>query len=52
MHPRARSRYLLVAGVVLCGLLTACAPTTQRVKVNSAATETEARKQRQVALQA
>ena len=43
---------MLVAGVVLCSLITACAPTTQRVKVNSVAAETEARKQRQVALQA
>ena len=41
-----------MAGVVLCSLLTACAPTTQRVKINSAAAEAEARKQRQVALQA
>ena len=54
MRPRARNQYLLVAGVLLCSLslLTACAPTTQRVKVNSVAAETEARKQRQVALQA
>lgn len=41
-----------MAGVILCTLLTACAPTTQRVRVSNTAAETEARKQRQVALQA
>ena len=37
---------------MLCSLLSACAPTTQRVRVDSVAAETEARKQRQVAVQA
>ncbi len=41
-----------MAGVLLCTLLTACTPTTQRVRVSNTAAETEARKQRQVALQA
>lgn len=36
----------------MCAVLAACAPTTQRVKVSNVAAETEARKQRQVALQA
>ncbi len=52
MH--ARCPHWLAAGVMLCALfiLSACAPTTQRVKVSNGAAETEARKQRQVALQA
>lgn len=42
----------LVTGVVLCAFLASCAPTTQRVRIDSQATQQEARKQRQVALQA
>ncbi len=42
----------LLAGVLLCAAVTACAPTTQRVRITNEAAETEARKQRQVALQA
>lgn len=41
-----------MTGALLCSLLSACAPTTQRVRVDSVAAETEARKQRQVAVQA
>ena len=41
-----------MAGVVACAALVACAPTTQRVRVSDVAAETEARKQRQIALQA
>ncbi len=41
-----------MAGVVACATLTACAPTTQRVRVSDGAAEAEARKQRQIALQA
>lgn len=41
-----------MAGVVACIALTACAPTTQRVRVSDGAAEAEARKQRQIALQA
>ena len=48
----ARSAAWLLAGVLLCAAFTACAPTTQRVRVNNEAAETEARKQRLVALQA
>lgn len=48
----ARLPVRLGVGFLLCLGLLACAPTTQRVKVNSAAAEVEARKQRQVALQA
>ncbi len=50
--PSARTLVRLVAGVVACTLLAACAPTTQRVRVSDVAAETEARKQRQIALQA
>ena len=42
----------LCTGVILCALLSACAPTTQRVRIDNQATQLEARKQRQVALQA
>jgi hypothetical protein len=42
----------LITGVVLCLLVIACAPTTQRVRIDNQATQVEARKQRQVALQA
>ena len=42
----------LCTGVLLCLLVSACAPTTQRVRVDNQATQVEARKQRQVALQA
>lgn len=42
----------LVAGVVICALLSACAPATQRVRIDTGATQIEAQKQRQVALQA
>lgn len=42
----------LCTGVLLCLLASACAPTTQRVRVDNQATQVEARKQRQVALQA
>lgn len=42
----------LCTGVLLCLLVIACAPTTQRVRVDNQATQIEARKQRQVALQA
>ncbi len=42
----------LCTGVLLCLLVIACAPTTQRVRVDDRATLVEARKQRQVALQA
>lgn len=49
---RTRLSVWRVAGVLLSLALVACAPTTQRVKVNSVAAEAEARKQRQVALQA
>ena len=38
-------------GVLLCAALAACAPTTQRVRINNDAAENEARKQRQIALQ-
>lgn len=38
--------------MLLCAIIAACAPTTQRVRVTNEAAETEARKQRQVALQA
>ena len=48
----ARDWFVLVAGVMLCVLLVGCAPTTQRVKVSNVAAELEARKQREVALQA
>ena len=49
---RARScRWRLAMGVLLCSALSACAPTTQRVRINNDAAETEARKQRQIALQ-
>jgi Peptidase family M48 len=48
----ARIWLVLVAGVLFCGLFSGCAPTTQRVKVSNVAAEIEARKQRQVALQA
>ena len=48
----ARSLLRLVAGVVACVTLVACAPTTQRIRVSDVAAETEARKQRQIALQA
>ena len=48
----ARTTAWLLAGVALCALLAACAPTTQRVRISDEAAETEARKQRQVALQA
>lgn len=41
-----------MTGAILCSLLSACAPTTQRVRIDSVAAETEARKQRQVAVQA
>lgn len=41
----------LAAGTLLCTMLAACAPTTQRVRVNNDAAEAEARKQRQIALQ-
>ena len=41
-----------MAGVLLCTALAACAPTTQRVRVDSVAAEAEARKQREVAVQA
>ncbi len=41
-----------VVGVIACIVLTACAPTTQRVRVSDGAAEAEARKQRQIALQA
>ena len=47
-----RTAAWLLAGVSLCAALTACAPTTQRVRVSNEAAESEARKQRQVALQA
>ena len=50
--PSARTLVRLVAGVVVCAALVACAPTTQRVRVSDVAAETEARKQRQIALQA
>ena len=42
----------LFTGVLLCLLITACAPTTKRVRVDDQATQLEARKQRQAALQA
>ena len=42
----------LITGVVLCLLAVGCAPTTQRIRVDDQATQAEARKQRQVALQA
>ena len=42
----------MLTGVVLCAVLAGCAPTTQRVRVDGQATQQEARKQRQVALQA
>ena len=42
----------LITGVVLCLLGAGCAPTTQRIRVDDQATQAEARKQRQVALQA
>ncbi|MFZ9615639.1 MAG: hypothetical protein ACO3AG_03100, partial [Fluviibacter sp.] len=42
----------LITGVVLCLLAAGCAPTTQRIRVDDQATQAEARKQRQVALQA
>lgn len=51
LYPIPSARGLL-AGVILCSLLSACAPTTQRVRVDNGAAEQEARKQRQVALQA
>lgn len=51
-HPYARTAAWLLAGVSLCAALTACAPTTQRARVSNEAAEIEARKQRQVALQA
>lgn len=41
-----------MTGVALCNALTACAPTTQRVRVDSVAAEVEARKQREVAVEA
>ena len=47
----ARHRWL-VTGALLCGVLSACAPVTQRVRVDNAAIENEARKQQQVAVQA
>lgn len=42
----------LVTGVIFCVLLSACAPTTQRVRMDNQATQLEARKQREAALQA
>lgn len=48
----ARVGRKVVAGVVVCITLAACAPTTQRVRVSDGAAEIEARKQRQIALQA
>jgi len=42
----------ICTGVILCILVSACAPTTQRVRIDNQATQQEARKQRQVALQA
>jgi len=42
----------LFTGVLLCLLVSACAPTTKRVRVDDQATQLEARKQRQAALQA
>lgn len=50
MHARS-GRWRLAIGVLLCSMLVACAPTTQRVRINNDAAETEARKQRQIALQ-
>ena len=41
-----------MTGVALCNALTACSPTTQRVRVDSVAAEVEARKQREVAVEA
>lgn len=42
----------LYTGVVVCALICACTPTTQRVRVDDQAMQQEARKQRQAALQA
>ena len=51
-HSRLFSARGLITGVVICLLAVGCAPTTQRIRVDDQATQAEARKQRQVALQA